>query len=81
MFGLGLVSNLLGGGGQTKEEKKELAKNATEVKDQRDRDERELDERKRAYAADGGGDANGGKENKSKVCSCMDPLGIFSVAK
>ncbi len=72
MFGLGLVSSLMGGGGPTKEEKKESELRATSMKDQRDREERELDAKKRAYDGDGGTATSDGKENKAKVCSCED---------
>ena len=77
MFGLGLVSNFLGGGGPSKEEKRELEMKASDLRDQRDREERDLDERKRAYAANGDAAAPDGKENKAKVCSCSGQLNIL----
>jgi hypothetical protein len=68
MFGLGLVSNLIGGSGPTKAEKKETELKEAEQKEQREREERDLDAKKRAYDAEGGTGTPDNKENKAKVC-------------
>ena len=71
MFGLGLISTMMGGSGPTKEEKKEIEMKAADQKEQRAREERDLDSRKRAFDAEGGTATPEGKENKSKVRSCI----------
>ena len=68
MFGLGMVSSLLGGGGPSKAEQKEAEQRANDAKQQRATQEIELEEKKRAFGAEAGDGGEAEKENKPKVC-------------
>jgi hypothetical protein len=76
MFGLGMVSSLLGGGGPSKAEQKEAEQKANEAKQQRATQEIELEEKKRAFGAEAGDGGEAGKENKPKVCMTFHALFI-----
>lgn len=78
MFGLGIISSLLGSGGPSKEEKKLQEQKSKETENQREEAERALDARRREFANEAGDPViEKEKETKPKVREKLRACGYF----